>query len=166
MAANQDPIVRAADALERAAAADSAGRDRDWIDTVDRALAAVEQAVRQRAEVLREPDGQLLDVDRPRVPSPAVDRRTEGLERELHQFLDEVQALRSQVRGAAEGLGMAIAPDELAGALPVAPEAGAAADLAVFRQHARRLAEEVRRFEREETDLILDAVNTDIGAGD
>src|SRR5579884_3762725 len=101
MAAKQDPIVTAAEALERTVAAGRGGREREWVRGVDQALATVEQVVRQRAEALRGPDGQLLDVDRPRLPSPVVSRRTEGLEQELHQFLDEVQALRRQLQGAA-----------------------------------------------------------------
>src|SRR5438270_9863969 len=141
MPAKQDPIVTAAEALERSVAADAGGRTQDWVRDVDAALAAVEQVVRQRAEALRGPDGQLLDVDRPRLPSPDVSRRTEDLERELRQFLDEVQALRRQVQGAAERLGVPPSPTGLAGALTVAPEAGAVADLGAFQQHARRLAE-------------------------
>jgi hypothetical protein len=166
MPVKQDPIVTAAEELERSATTDAAGREQDWVRGVDRALAAVEEAVRQRAAALRGPDGQLLDVNRDRLPSPAISRRTDELERELHQFLSAVQALRQQVRGAAEGLGMDANPAELAGALSVAPEAGAVADLGVFRQHARQLAAALRRFEHEETDLILDAVTPDIGAGD
>jgi hypothetical protein len=166
MSATPDPIVAAADDLERAVAAGTAGRERDWIAAIDRALAAVEQAVGQRARVLPGPDGQLLDVDLPRVPSPAVSRRTEALEQELRHFLEEVRDLRAQVRGAAEGLGMDLNPTGLAGALSVAPEAGAVVDLGVFRQHARQLADGLRRFQHEETDLVLDAVTPDIGAGD
>lgn len=166
MPAKQDPIVTAAEELERSATAEAAGRPRDWMRGVDRALAAVEDTVRRRAAALRGPEGELLDVDRPMLPSPAICRRADELERELHHFLDEVRALLQQVQGAAEGLGMDANPAELAGALTVAPEAGAVADLGVFRQHARQLAEAMRRFEHEETDLILDAVTPDVGAGD
>jgi hypothetical protein len=166
MPAKANDFNTVADGLERTLSEGAAGREREWVSGVDRALAAVEEAVRRRAEALRTPDGRLVDVDRPRLPSPAVDRRTDALERELGTFLERTRSLRGQVPGAAEGIGLEQDPAELAGALPVAPEAGAAADLGVFRQHARELAEALRHFEREEADVVLDRITPNIGAGD
>jgi hypothetical protein len=166
MPAKQKNFNTVADGLERALGEGAPGREQDWIGGADRALAAVEEAVRRRVEALRTPDGQLVDVDRPRLPSPAVDRRTDGLERELRQVLERAQTLRGQVRGAAEGIGLEQPPEEAAGALSVAPEAGAVAALGVFRQQARALAEALRRLEQQEADLVLDSITPDIGAGD
>jgi hypothetical protein len=166
MPAKQKNFNTVADGLERALGGDAPGREQDWIGGVDRALAAVEEAVRRRAAALRTPDGQLVEVDRPRLPSPAVDRRIEQLERELQQVLERAKALRDQVRGAAEGIGLEQPPEEAAGALSVAPEAGAVAALGVFRQQARDLVEALRHLEREEADLVLDSITPDIGAGD
>jgi hypothetical protein len=165
MPANESDFNKVADDLERALG-DDVGRERDWARAADRALAAVEEAARRRAEALRTPDGRLIDVDRPRLPSPAVDRRTEDLERQLRQVLERARSLRGQVQGAAEGVGLEQDPAEAAGALAVAPEAGAVADLGVFRLHAHELAEALRHIERQEADLVLDSVTPDIGAGD
>jgi hypothetical protein len=166
MPAKEKNFNSVADSLERALGEGAAGRERDWIGGVDRALAAVEEAVRRRAASLRTPDGYLIDVDRPRLPSPAVERRTEELERQLRLLLERARSLRGQVRGAAEGIGLEADPAELAGALSVAPEAGAVAALGVFRQQARELAEALRHFEEQEADLVLDSITPDIGAGD
>ena len=166
MPANETNLNSVADGLERALGEGAAGREPDWIGAVDRALAAVEGALRRRAESLRTPDGHLVELDRPRLPSPAIDRRTGELERQLQQFLARAQSLRAEVRGAAEGVGLEQNPAEAAGALSVAPEAGAVAALGVFRQHARELAGALRHLEQQEADLVLDSITPDLGAGD
>jgi hypothetical protein len=165
MSAEVRNFNKVADDLERALG-NGPGRELDWARAADRALAAVEEAARLRAEALRTPDGHLIDLDRPLLPSPVVDRRTDTLERQLQQVLEQAGSLRRQVRGAAEGVGMDQDPAEAAGALSVAPEAGAVADLGVFRQHAHELAKALRQIEQEEADLVLDSVTPDIGAGD
>jgi hypothetical protein len=166
MPVNETNLNSVAEVLEHALAEGAAGREPEWIAGVDRAFAAVEEGVRRRAESLRSPDGHLVEVDRPRLPSPAVDRRTEELERRLHELLERAQSLRGQVRGAAEGIGLEQNPAEVAGALSVAPEAGAVAALGVFRQQAHELAEALRHFEEQAADLVLDSVTPDLGAGD
>src|SRR5690348_16723595 len=102
MPAKANDFNTVADGLERALSEGAAGREREWVSGVDRALAAVEGAVRRRAEALRTPDGELVDVDRPRLPSPAIDRRTDDLQRELLKLLERARSLRGQVSGAAE----------------------------------------------------------------
>jgi hypothetical protein len=166
MLTHDKSLTSVAEALERALGQDTAGREQDWIAGVDGALGAVEKAVRARAGSLLSPDGHLVEIDRPRLPSPAVDRRTEELERELHLILERAESLRRQVRGAAEGVGMDQNPAEVAGALSVAPETGAVAALGVFRQQAGELADALRRLEHQEVDLVLDSITPDLGAGD
>ncbi len=166
MAATKDALLTAVDALEQALDASGAGQGQEWARRVDQALAAVEKAVRQRGTALRANDGMPVPVDRPCLPSPAVDRRTADLQQTLADCRREAEALRGKLPGAAEGLDVPVQPDGLAGALPVAPEAGAVADLGVFEQRARKLLEELRHYRDEEVDVILEWVNTDVGAPD
>jgi hypothetical protein len=165
MPAKADNLMAAIVDLERVldgTAADERGRTTD----LDRALAGLEEAVRRHADALRGPEGLVGNVDRPRIPSPAVDRHTERLRQVLAQILRHIQGLRVKAR--AEGQDPAVSgdPATLAGALPVAPEAAALADHGVLVQRARQLARALERFENEEADLMLDSVNMDIGAGD
>jgi len=112
-----------------------------------RGLACLEQAVREHAGSLESPEGKLVEVDRPLLPSPTVARRTDELRRELAGFLGEAGAVREQVRAAGQG-----------------PAAGAA--LGQLARRARALVGAVGRYEEEEAQVILDGVTTDIGAGD
>jgi hypothetical protein len=163
MKARKKTLEAAVTGLERALATDAGP---DWAGRVGQALDRLEQAVREHNQALAATDGRLVEVDRPLLPSPTVDRRTEELRRDLDGFLEEAKALRGQVRGAAPGAGLGVGAAGQAGAREVAPEAGAAADFGVFCQRARRLLEALHHFEEEETDLVQDSVTTDIGAGD
>jgi hypothetical protein len=156
--ATQDPLQRAADELERAVTGEDLTR-------VELALDAAERALMQRRPDLRPEDGRVVDVDRPRLPSPGLDRAVTGLRKDVGELLEETRALRYHVRevSGAAPLGD---PAALAGALPVAPEAGAAVDRADFRLRGRDLAAALRHFVEDEANVVLDAVNTDIGAGD
>jgi hypothetical protein len=158
--AKQDPLVTAADELERAVGGASPDPAR-----AERALDAAERALMQRRPALSPADGRVVEVDRPRLPSPGVDRAVTGLRKDVGALLEQTRALRyhgREVSGAAP-LGD---PAALAGALPVAPESGAAVDRADFVLRSRELATGLRQFVEAEAHVVLDAVNTDIGAGD
>jgi hypothetical protein len=101
----------------------------------------VEQQVRQRAAVQRGPDGLVPDVDRPRVPSPAVDRRSAERRQELEGFLQQVQTLRAQAQGGAPDFGS-------------------------LRERIRALTEALRRHSDAEAERVLESINMDLGAGD
>ena len=93
-------------------------------------------------------------------------RRAAELRRELDGFAEETRTLRTRAQGAAQAFGVTGNPANLAGALPVAPEAGAVPDFGMFRERTRKLLEALKHYEDEEARLILESVNTDIGAGD
>jgi hypothetical protein len=135
----------------------------DQVTRLKQALAQVEDAVWQRIVALKPVDGKIVKVDRPRLPSPGVDRRADKLCAELEHFLEEAQALRASARetGTAPQ-----DPATLGGALPVAPEVGAVADWGVFVQRARRLVADLEEYENQEAELIYDSINTDIGSPD
>jgi hypothetical protein len=157
------PLVQAIRGLKQALGSNGVGA-KDWAGRVDEALAAVEQAVRQHRDTLEDEEGRVVDVNTPLNPSPVVKRRADGLRAELDGFLTEAQALRVKVRGVHSS---AVAdPQTVAGALPVAPEAGALPDFGAFWQRARDLLEGLGHFEEEEADLIQYSVTLDLGAGD
>ncbi len=166
MATNSASLLTAVEGLERALADNAAGRPRDWTDRVQRALAEIEKAVRDHLATLESPEGCVVDVDRPMVPSPVVARKTAQLHQELEGFLQEIRTLRREAPAAAEGCGSTVSPQGLAGALDVAPELGAVPDYGVFCQKARALVTAVEQYEEEEARLILESVTPDVGAGD
>jgi hypothetical protein len=153
MKARGGTLAAAVDGLEQALASDPAGREQDWAVRVGRALGGLEQAARGHGRALAAAGGLPVEVDRPLLPSPTVDRRSGELRRELEGALGEAKALRAKVAGAAR---------RAAGA---APEAGGA-EFGVFCRRARRLLGALRRYEVEETDLLQDSITTDLGAGD
>jgi hypothetical protein len=166
MTATIDPLLKAVGELEAMLATDAAARPGDWAERVERVLADVEQAVQQRLAAVKSSPGRPVKVDCPRLPSPAVERGQADLQGLLYDLMREAKTLRTQARGATPAPDVQADPANLAGALPVAPEAGAVADFGVFLQHAQELAEALRHYEDEEARLILESVNMDIGAGD
>jgi hypothetical protein len=163
MPAKRDDIVAAIEQLEQVVNECTVAEIGD-AGSLERALARVEETVRHHAVTLTPAGGDLVDVDSPRLPSPVMSRRTEELRQELHDLLQEARALRGRVHKPPAA--PARHPDNLAGALPVAPEAGAVPDFALFCRRARELVQHLEHYENEEAAVILDAVQTDIGAGD
>jgi hypothetical protein len=163
MPAANVPLMQAMQGLKQALGSHGVGQ-KDWADRVGRALAAVEEAVRQHRDTLEDDEGRVVDVNTSLNPSPVVKRRADGLRAELNDLLKEAQALRAKVRGVHASA--AADPKTLAGALPVAPEAGEATDFGVFWERARDLLARLGHFEEEEADLIQYSVTLDLGAGD
>jgi hypothetical protein len=166
MAKKPDALLNAADKLQGALAADVVGQERDWSDRVDQALSQLVEAIRQRAATWKSPEGKVVDVESPRLPSPTVARRGSELRRDLDGFLEQAKALQTDVRKVAQTFGGGAEVANLAGALPVAPEAGAVPDFGVFRQRADQLVEGIGRYIQQEAALILESVNIEVGAGD
>lgn len=150
MSMNRNDLPAAIDQLERALSARAGAREPGWRTAVDQALAGLEQTVRHHARTLMPDDGKLIDVDRPRIPSPGVSRKAGELHGELCRFMDESRALRARLN-ASIAAGTANSGDP---------------DLNTFLRRAKQLVEALQRYEDEEAHLILDSVNTDIGAGD
>jgi hypothetical protein len=145
MPKKSDDLVAAMNRLEQVLGDESSRRDEEWLGCADEALRTVEESVRLHLPTLRPADGKLIEVDRPRLPSPMVSRRADELYGELHGFLNETQALRTMLHGS---------------------DGSSAPNFGAFRQRARQLVEALQQYEEEEANLILESVNTDIGAGD
>jgi hypothetical protein len=156
MATKQYQLAASVDQLEEALASPAAGDEKRWSTLVDRALAEVQEAAHQHAAELTTPGTLLVEVDRPLLPSPGVDRRAGALHDELEGFVQEVRALRQGLRGL-----MPICRNSTE-----VQEVGPTVDLGAVCRRARTLVRTLEHFEEEEAALILDSVNTDVGAGD
>lgn len=159
----KDNLGKVLGELEQAVAAESAGQERAWAARVGQALAGLEQALARRAALLRSPDGRVVDVDRPLLPSPGEDRKAAGLQHELEGFLQQTQVLRTQAEAAA-AFRQDGRPDESAAA--AARAVVPVPDFGALRDSARTLVQAIRSHENAEAELILESVNTDIGGGD
>jgi hypothetical protein len=141
MTAQPDNLTAAVAELEQAAADWEAGRGSEPAWRLERALAVVELALREHQQSL-DPDGQVVEVDSPRIPSPTVDRQVEGLHHELHALLGEIRSLREQLA------------------------AGPAPPTGRLREWVRQLLAALSHYGEEEARVIQEALNTDVGAGD
>jgi hypothetical protein len=157
------PLEQAMRGLKQALGSPGVGQ-KDWAERVDLALAEIEQAVGQHRDTLEDEEGRLVDINTALNPSPVVKRRADELRAELDRFRQEAQELREKVRGLHDSPAADVRT--LAGALPVAPEAGDLPDFGVFWQRARELLQGLGRFEEAEADLIQYSVTLDLGAGD
>jgi hypothetical protein len=146
MTVKRDDLVAATDELEQALDASKGGRESGQDRRIGAALARVERAIREHAQTLEADGGGVVDIESPRVPSPAVDRQVDGLRSELDDLRREAGALRSRLTGGEAGERI--------------PE------LSPFRQRVRRLVDSLCRYEEEEARVILESINTDVGAGD
>ena len=138
----KDPLVSAVENLERTLAEKEAGLDEDWTARLDRFMAEIKQAARQRDAVLNASDGKLVDVESPLLPSPGMDRLTDKLHDELADILEEVASVRSEVQGKAGTF---------------TPK------LSAIHGRVARLLETLKHYERDETAVVQETVNTDIG---
>ena len=130
--------------LERALAPTTAAPP-VWIARMDRALAGVEEAVESRGRLKVGRLGEVSGL----IPSPGVDRRLVRLREALGGLAEEASAIRDEMRREVES----------------APQLGPAS-LQRFHRRAAALLLGLEEYELEEARLILESVNTDIGAGD
>jgi hypothetical protein len=143
MRAKKQSLAAAVASLERALGEGPVLDHRAWADQLDQALLAVERAVRRHEGDLEPPDGELVEVARDRIPSPGLDRAVAGLQHDLEGFLAEARALRAQLRAATPR-----------------------ADFQAVRRRAAEFLTALDDYQMQEAHVILDAVTTDIGAGD
>jgi hypothetical protein len=115
-----------------------------WCARMDRALADVEQEADSRGLLKVGRLGEVSDL----IPSPGLDRRLGRLRQALGGLAQEASAIRQDIRREAERA-------------PMGP-----ASLGRFHRRAAALLLGLEEYELEEARLILESVNTDIGAGD
>jgi hypothetical protein len=161
MPKNTDKLMAAIQELERTASTEQSLATRGG-EGLDQPLAQLEDAVRQHVKDLRKPDELVGHVDRPIVPSPGLDRRTEHLREELTGILEDISNLRWRI----EVAGNSAAETAGSATRPAGPAIGAIDHGSVLIRRVRQLVQAPQAFEIEEADVILEAVTTDIGAGD
>jgi hypothetical protein len=142
--------------LEQALAAAVPGREREWASAVGEALSRVESALRQHQAAARAPDGLFAEVDEAR---PTLARQADRLRIDHDSLLNQARVLREEVRRAAEAFQPV--PNR------TAPRAGAGVvQFGAIRQQGEALLARLQGNKDAETKLILESINTDIGAGD
>lgn len=141
----EDALALFLDRLHQTLAAESAGREQQWTETVGDVLARLEAVLRQHQAAAWHPDGPLAEIDQTR---PTLARQTDELRSDYDDFLKQLVDLREQVRRAAQA----------------GPSDGV--DFAALRQQAEQFLAGLQKKWETETKLLLESVNTDIGAGD
>jgi hypothetical protein len=149
----EDALALSLDHLHQALAADSAGCGRNWAQAVGDALANLEAALRQHRKAARRPDGPLAEVDQTR---PTLARQADEVCSDYDELLRQLLALREQVQEAAEASRASSSPTT----------AGGLVEISAVRERAEQILAGLQKNRQDETNLVLESVNTDIGAGD
>lgn len=137
--------------LQQIVADEAAYESSRWVSRLERALSAVEQAVRRQGSLIDSPEGGVSEVSGGQSPSPGMDRRVNCLHDDLDYLLEESQALRLQA--------------SLLRSNTTLDRSGTDA-IEGLRLRAAALLEALNHYETEEARLILDDATTEIGAGD
>jgi len=110
--ANEDVLLRRAEALEETLAADIAGREGEWIDSVNDALCALKKSLWQQYATTNAPEN-LIILDEPfeaalAAPLPGM----RGLQPEVLDFLDWANSLQLMVQKTLRALGASVGPSQ------------------------------------------------------
>jgi hypothetical protein len=151
-----DALALSLDSLRQALATDVPGREREWAQAVGDTLARVEATLRQHRAAAKAPDGLLAMVDETR---PTLARQADELRTDHDDFLKQVIALREEVCRAADAF-------QSSADRSARPDAGNIVDFSAIRQRAEQLLAGLQENKEAETKLVLESINTDIGAGD
>jgi hypothetical protein len=158
-----DLLTQPMERLELALSAPVAGCERTWAGRVGQALNEVEQAVQQHAAAAEDTDSMFTQVD---LTRPTLVRRIHELREEHAELLDQVSALRRGVARAAD----AFRPEDVGplsmSALPATRVSGPVPNFSALRQQAQELLTALQHHRDAEGELVLESVNTDLGAGD
>jgi hypothetical protein len=147
-----DPVLQAVTKLEQALAAETRDHEGRWCNAVGLALAGMERALRERVQVLAEPDGLRSRVEEvAQEIMPVLDRRVNSLQEQWQHLLNQICALQEHARTIAQS---------------VPPARVSVGDLDDLRGKGQELAAAVRQNKAEEIKLVQETVNTDIGAVD
>lgn len=138
----RERMLKAMRVLESALSKAAPRRESAWRTAVVTALGALERTMQEQAGELCSDEGLLADL---LVESPRLDNRIEALRREHADLVHEIGSLREEFLSSDE--------DHLP-------------NIADMRQSLARLLTALRDFQARETDMIYEAIQVDIGAGD
>jgi hypothetical protein len=150
----EDVLALSLDQLQQTLAANDSGREQQWAEAVGYALARLEAALRKHRAAAQRPDGPLAEVDQTR---PTLARQADDLRSDYDEFLSQILALREQIQQSAQ----AFAPSR-----GLATEVGGPMDINAIREQSKEILAGLQKDRQAETNLVLESVNTDIGAGD
>jgi hypothetical protein len=149
--------------LDGALAADPAGREGIWAESLGGALAAVAEALRRHAAAAEAPGGPLAQVD---LTRPTLVRQVSRLRQEHLDLPGQAEALAAEARLAATSFGVPADTVTSSHELPPPTGGGAPADVNELRARVRDYLAALRRHADEESGLLIESVTTDLGAGD
>lgn len=150
----KDALALSLDQLQQTLIADDTGREQQWAEAVAYALARLEAALRKHRAAARRPDGPLAEVDQAR---PTLARQADDLRSDYDDFLRQLLDLREQIQLSAE----AFAPSNGHSVC-----VGEVMDVGAIREQADQICSGLQKDWLAETNLVLESVNTDLGAGD
>jgi hypothetical protein len=159
----EDVLAQPIDKLERALTADFPGHERDWAHEVGTALVDVGQALGLHTALAETSDGLLTKVD---LTRPTSVRQVSELRREHTELQEQTRSLQTQLRTAAQAFQAPHASLGKVEALPEPVPLAPVPDFGSIRQAIAQLLAALQHHQQEETKLLLDSVNTDIGVGD
>jgi hypothetical protein len=162
MTAKVDILSQALEHLEQALHADVAGKERDWAEGVAGGLTHVVHALRKHATETENPSGLYAEVD---LTRPTLARQVGELRREHGDFLHKALDLHNNVQKLRQAFTAATRPVPMADPLP-APPVTTTADFSAIRNLGDQLLASLSHHQQLETDLVLESVTTDLGAGD
>jgi hypothetical protein len=150
-----DPLLQPAERL-RIILEDAASQDQcAWLDSLNGALSDFWQALNAHECASEAPNGTLTTLDSPEQDMvPKLNRRVQQLRSEHGQMLDNARELNASVENITVRIRAGDRTPELDNAI------------AGFRQSARKMVDRALNHRKFENELLLDAITTDIGAGD
>ncbi len=158
-----EALLRSLEELRRVSAGEVAGRERTWAEEVGRALACVEQGLGQHLTRAQTPDGPLAEIDDTR---PSLVRQAGELCQEESDLLEQCRALQKEVQWAAGAFSASADNFAQTAVVPKGNGAGGVPDFGALRERLERFVEGVEKAKATEAGLVLESVNTDLGAGD
>ncbi|SRR5579883_2078290 len=156
-------LLRSIEELRRVLATEVSGRQRAWADDVGRGLARVEQGLRQHLSQAQTPDGPFAEVDDTR---PSLVRQAHELCREEGDLLEQCLALEKEVQWAANAFAPSTDTFDQTATGPKGTGVGGVPDFGALRERVERFLDGVQKAKETEAGLVLESVNTDLGAGD
>lgn len=151
---NKDALALSLDQLQQTLVADGTECVQQWAEAVGYALARLESALRKHRAAARRPDGPLAEVDQTR---PTLARQADDLRSDHDEFLRQLLGLREQIQRSAE---------TFASCSGLTAGFGEGMDVRTIREQAEEILVGLQKNWQAETKLVLESVNTDIGAGD
>src|SRR5689334_12311301 len=157
MSIRQDVLLPPVERLQTALSAPAPGRERDWAGEVDAMLGGVEEALRRHVADTDAPGGMFAKVD---LTRPSLVRQVGELRQEHASFLEQADALRREVRGAAQVFEPS-APDGGSGRLPAPAPVNTVPDFGSLRKRLEDFAAALKHHRDAEAGLVIESVTTD-----